>query len=221
VNTKYFGAAKKSAQNFYSNFGGAYSNVVPQYSYADASMGAGQATSEPFNFIIANSTSVDIANVTLLDSFNNLSASNFGNDVAITITMDNGDTTYTGFLQSLGTQPFNIGEFYINSSNSSQVSKALTVKWRDNSGTTMTKLYYPKIDPTQFVTTVLIVRPKELIPVDGYTSISFTLLGSATLNLALYPAQIIDNARPLIGRAAEQAFSPANLSQANMVKRLG
>lgn len=217
--SRYFSNANAVAQQ-YSNFGG-YSGMIPAYSGADGAMGAGQAVSEPYNFTIVNGGTTDISGVTLLDAFNNLGAVNFGNDSAITITMDNGNITYEGFLRSMGANNFSIGSIYIFCSNSSQVTNTITFEWRDNSGTELKQLVYPKIDPMQQQATALIQELVRPVPVDGYTSISFTLLASATLKLALYPVAIVDVARPLAGRNVESTYAMPNLSQNPLVRRIG
>jgi hypothetical protein len=211
-NSKYFQNANKTAQGFYSNFGGNYSNVVPSYSSADGAMGAGQAVAEPFNFIIENSSSI-AQTVTLLGASVNNAGNNFGNDAAITITMDNGAITYTRFLGSLSSQPFSFNQLYIESQNSTQVTKTITATWFDLSGTELRVPFFPKKDPMQQQNGILIFRAQRDVPVDVNVSLSFTLVASATVNLSIYPKFIVDTARPLAGRPVEMGYSLPNLSQ--------
>lgn len=211
--SKYFSTAKAfGAQNF-SNYSG-YSNVLATgFSSADASMGAGVGESEPYNFNIANASTVDVSNVVLLGAFENTAAgvTNFGNASSITVSMDNGDITYGVFLQSLKTNPFNVGQVYLSSQNSSQLTKTLNITYKEGNGKTTTIQIYPKLDPMQNLTTAL--NQYKEFPVDGFTQITTTILASATLSISLYPKMVLSTANNLVGQRAEQAFGRPNLSQ--------
>lgn len=218
---RFFGKAKNFAANNYQNY---YGNMIPSFSNASgASMGAGVTPSNPYNFIIANSSTID-QTVTLLDSYraNVAGVTNFGNDSAISITMDSGSgVTYGSFLQTLTSTPFSIGQIYLDCQNSAQITNTLTFNWQQNDGTAATSLENPFIDPMQNQATVLMYTPQRIIPINGYTKCTFTLLASATLKMKIFPAIILDGAQPLVGSAPEQTFAPINISQNPLARRIG
>ena len=162
----YFDEAEFYANENYSNAGGEWSNFdsydyFDNYNYASGGghSNANPAASLPFILNIANSTTADVAGVSILGANVNINAANQGNVAAITITMDNGTVTYIQFLQSIISEPFRV--------------------------------------------TVI----RHMFPVNANTSISTTILGSATLTLRLYPSEVLDISRSLTGMSANKNFA--------------
>jgi len=214
----YFGEAMNFANESYSNYDGGGWNNMDSYNYQDgyeyASQGAGveAKASLPFVINIANSTTDDVSSVVVLGANSNLTgATNFGNVAAITITMDNGDVTYTEFLESIKSEPFKVGYMYLESSNTAQPFKQLTVTYREPNGRKTELPVTPRKDPMQNQADVTIV--KYSFPVDGFTRITTTILASATLTMSLYPQEQLNLARGLVGRSIGKAYSQPNLSQ--------
>jgi hypothetical protein len=217
--SRYFNKAANFAANNYQNY---YGNMIPNFSNANGAS-AMAAPSNPYNFIISNSSTIPLT-VTLLDSYNaNIAGvANFGNDERITITMDSGSgVSYGSFLQTLTSTPFSIGQIYLDCQNSAQITNTLTFRYQQNDGTFAGSLENPFIDPMQNQSTVLMYTPQRIIPINGYTKCTFTLLGSATLKMKIFPAIILDGAQPLVGASPEQAFSPINISQNPLARRIG
>jgi hypothetical protein len=216
MKSRYFSSANEFANQNFSNYSGGWNNLMPDlgYSSADGAVQTGGATSLPYNFIIANSSTANIDNVVVLGANVNTvnGVVNFGNSADISITMDNAGITYGTFLESLKSQPFTCGQIYLQSQNSSQVLKTLTITYRESGGVIKTVPVYPRLDPSQNIANVVIVRDPKF-PVDAYTSITTTILGSATLNMYLYPMAVVDPANTLVGRGSERVYSAPNLSQ--------
>jgi hypothetical protein len=212
---KYFADAKSFGHANFSNYSGAgYSNLLQTgFSNADASMNAGVGESEPYNFTVVNGGTTKISNVVLLGAFQNTAdgVSNFGNNADIDITMQNGDITYGVFLQSLKSTPFTVGQVYLFSDNSLQITNTLNIKYKDSTGKKTEIQIYPKLDPAQNLNNVL--NQYKEFPVDGYTEITFDMLASATLRISLYRKMVIETANGLVGRAPAQMFSRPDLSQ--------
>jgi len=209
----YFEDAMNFANENYSNYDGWSNAVQDGYDYADDYDSSAEAkASLPFIINIANSTAADVANVVVLGSNSNLfGATNFGNVAAITITMDNGDVSYTEFLESIKSEPFKTGLMYLQSANANQPFKQLTIEYREPNGRKVTLPVTPALDPMQQQSGVTIVRHK--FPVNAFTKISTTILASATLTMRLYPMEQLDISRGLIGRSVGKGYSKPNLSQ--------
>jgi len=212
----YFEDAMNFASENYSNADGwnymdDQYNYVDDYNYAEG-VSAEAKASLPFIVNIANSTAGDVANVQVLGSNSNLfGATNFGNPAAITITMDNGDVTYTEFLESIKSEPFKVGLMYLQSANASQPFKQLNIEYREPNGRKVTLPVTPALDPMQQQSGVTIVRHK--FPVNAFTKITTTILASATLTMRFYPSEQLDISRGLIGRSVGKGYSKPNLSQ--------
>ena len=200
----YFSDAQNFANDEYSNYDG-WDNAAgdnygdlggEDYNYASQGVGAEAKASLPFIINISNSTTDDVASVVFLGSNSNLfGAANFGNLAAITILMDNGNVTYTEFLESIKSEPF----------------KQLVITYREPNGREVTMPVSPALDPMQQQGGVTIVRHK--FPVNAFTQITTTILASATLTVRLYPSEQLDVSRGLSGRSVGKNFTKPNLSQ--------
>lgn len=216
---KYFSDAINFANENYSNYDGwdnmsedTYDYAADQYNYASEGVGHEAKASLPFILNIANSTTDDVSSVVFLGANSNLfGATNFGNAASITITMDNGNVTYTEFLESIKSEPFKVGLMYLQSSNTSQPFKQLVINYREPNGRETTLPVSPALDPMQQQGGVTIVKHK--FPVNAFTKITTTILASATLTVRLYPSEQLDISRGLSGRSVGKNFSRPNLSQ--------
>ena len=211
----YFSDAMNHANENYSNYDGwdnADGDNDNDYNYATQGVGDEAKASLPFVINIANSTTNDVSSVVFLGANSNLfGATNFGNVAAITITMDNATVTYTEFLESIKSEPFKVGLMYLQSANTSQPFKQLTITTRDSSGVLTTTPITPTLDPMQNQAGVTIIH--NTFPVNAYTKISTTILASATLTVRLYPSQKLDVSRGLTGKSVSKPFSKPGLSQ--------
>ena len=219
----YFLNANTAANETYSNYGGnGWNNMADSYdyfddyNYAEGDAGVTEANAKaslPFNINIQNTTSTDVQNVIILNANATTAAgvTNFGNVADIIITMDNGAITYGQFLESIKSEPFKVGLIYLQSSNANQPYKSLTIGYTEANGRTVTLPVTPRVDPMQNQSGVTIVRYQ--FPINSWTSITTTILGSATLSLAIYPSTQLDTARALSGRSVAKDYTKPNLSQ--------
>lgn len=207
----YFEKAENFANENFSNYDG-WSGFVDDYNYADGQGSATALASLPYVINIANSTTDDVSSVIFLDAnkAGNASAPAFGNDAAISITMD-GNITYAEFLQAIKSEPFKVGLMHLQSSNTSQPYKQLTITNREANGRKLELPITPSLDPMQQQAGVSIVR--YAFTVNAFTSITTTILASATLTVSMYPMQQINVARSLDGRTVAKDYSRPNLSQ--------
>lgn len=210
----YFEQAENFANENFSNYDG-WSNFNDAYNYADGGSEGTALSSLPFVINISNSTTADVSSVTFLNAnlAGNASAPAFGNAAAITITMD-GTVTYAEFLQDIKSSPFKVGQVYLQSANANQPFKTLTIVNREANGRKVELPINPRLDPMQNQAGVSIVRTE--FTVDAFTSITTTILGSATLTVSLYPKEQINVARSLSGQTVAKAYSKPNLSQLQM-----
>ena len=219
----YFDTAENFANENFSNYDGdsnGWNNFTDEYAYADGGEQATALASLPFVINISNSTTADVANVVFLNAnlAGNTSTVAFGNVAAITITMD-GTITYAELLQDIKSSPFKVGEMHLQSANASQPFKTLTLVQKELNGHTSSLPITPKLDPMQNQSGVSIVR--VAFAVNSFTSISTTILGSATLTASLYPMEQISVSRSLSGQSVAKQYAKPNLSQLQMPSRRG
>lgn len=219
----YFSEAQSFANNEYSNYDG-WDYAGGSYDYADdyqsEGVGAEAKASLPFIINISNSTTDDVSNVVFLGANSNLfGTNNFGNVAAITIRMDNGNVTYSEFLESIKSEPFRVGLMYLQSSNSTQPFNQLLISYREPNGGESTLPVSPALDPMQNQGGVTII--KHQFPVNAFTKITTTILASSSLVVRLYPMEQLDVSRGLSGLSVGKNYSRPNLSQFQLPSRNG
>tara|TARA_B100000475_G_scaffold197070_1_gene175527 strand:+ start:167 stop:847 length:681 start_codon:yes stop_codon:yes gene_type:complete len=219
----YFDEAEFYANENYSNASG-WSNFdtydyFDEYNYAGGGSqhsNANPAGSLPYIINIQNTATTDQANVSILGANVNINAANTGNPANIVITMDNGAVTYIQFLQSIISEPFRVGLMYLQSANAQQPFRQLLVEYTEPNGRTVNTPITPALDPMQQQSNVTVIR--HMFPVNANTSIATTILASATLTLRLYPSEVLDISRSLVGRSVAKDFaSPSEINQQKQV----
>ncbi len=223
-NYDYFNDAYNSANNFSNANGAGWGNgnrwasfTDSNYNYMDnAGVGmpsnANPATSLPFTFVISNSTTNDVSSVVLLGSnTNSVGATNFGNVAAITITMQTGAITYQSFLESVKSNPFKVGLMHLSSTNTVQPYQAWTFTQAYPNGRSQSLPLQPLEDPNQNQAGVTIV--KYPFSVNAYTSLTTTILASATLYVRMFPMQELNVARGLDGLPVDKDYRSPDLYQ--------
>jgi len=172
-------------------------------------------TSQPYILQVANSTASAVSNVIVLGAYDNAAdATNYGNNVAITISMGVSNVTYKAFLNQTMNQPFYVGQVYLQSSTANQVLETLTVRHQDGNGNLADKVLVPIIDPYQQQSTSIVY--KNGFRVDGYTKITISsILASATMNIYLYPAEKINLGRAVMDKSASKEYRNPRISIAS------
>ena len=221
----YFDEAEFYANENYSNASGEWSNFdtydyFDEYNYAGGGghSNANPASSLPYILNIQNTATTDQANVSILGANVNINApgGNFGNPANIVITMDNGAVTYVQFLQSIISEPFRVGLMYLQSANALQPFRQLSIEYIEPNGRTVNTPLTPALDPMQQQSGVTVVR--HMFPVNANTAISTTILASATLTLRLYPSEVLDISRSLVGRRVDKIFAnPGEIDQSKQI----
>jgi hypothetical protein len=187
-------------------------------------MPAAAPTSQPYIIQISNTGSA-VANFNVLGSYEQLSdtaAFTSGNFISGNVTISSAipNVTYQQMLYQFMNNPFSTGLTYIQSSSSTQLLETISVQTKDANGNVAQKPLVPTIDPYQFQTTVLALRFGYRI--DGYTRLILnSILASTTVKLYLYPADNINLARGLSGRAVSKDFSSPGIVRAQTVKIQG
>jgi hypothetical protein len=187
-------------------------------------MPAAAPTSQPYIIQISN-TGYAVANFSVLGSYEQLgdtAAFTSGNYVSGNVTISSAipNVTYQQMLYQFMNNPFSTGLTYIQSSSNTQLLETISVQTKDANGNVAQKPLVPTIDPYQFQTTVLALRFGYRI--DGYTKLILnSILASTTVKLYLYPADNINLARGLSGRAVSKDFSSPGIVRAQTVKIQG
>jgi hypothetical protein len=214
--SKYFADARNSANNNFDSFdGGEFLNAN-----GGSSAGLGGATSQPYILSIANSTTAAVASVIVGGAYTNLQATNFGNNVAITISMGISGLTYGEFLYQSMNKPFVVGLTYLSSANASQVLETLTITQKDINGNQSSKTIVPTIDPYQQQTGKVAITFNWKF--DGFTLVTISsILGSATLTMYLYPAENVATGRALTGGSVVKGFGNPDVVKKDRVEVVG
>lgn len=215
INDSYFNADGFADENFYGDsYVGENASFYGDSFPADGASIAPAAvsTSQPYIFSIANSASVAVSGVVILGANQNTTSTstNFGNPAAITITMLNANVSYAQFLQALKSTSFQVGMIYMQSSNTTQPFTTLTVSQTELNGNTSQLVYQPALNPDQQQNTVSTMKVR--LNVNAFTQLSIQIEANATLQLRLYPQELIDVSRAMIGQSASRQFKNPNIT---------
>lgn len=225
-NKSYFTNAMNNAYERFSNADGfaddglAFSGEL----YAEGPVAARPAsaapTSQPYIINIQNTTGAAVT-ATIFGAYTNLyNATNFGNSAAIVLSSGVTNITYQEIVAQSQSKPFECGLIYLESTNTSQVTQALTITHKDANGMQISNPVIPSKDPYQNLDTVLAVRYK--FKMDGFASIAVSILANSTLTLKIFPSEIADVGRIITTDSATRTFSSPRIGLATgPVKVLG
>lgn len=183
-------------------------------SYASGAPGAHAQLSDPYVIQYVNGTTGNLT-ATMFGYNDNFNATNFGNSASITITNLQGGT-YGRMIAQSNNKFFKIGKMRFQSDTSSQLTQTLTLTHFDANGkqySTPLNLSIEK-DAYQFQTNILDVT--KILTVDGNTSITFTLIASATLVISLWPVALLSGKAKLNGGANLNTAKAPRLSGRNV-----
>ena len=188
-----------------------------------AQMPAAAPTSQPYIIQVAN-TGGAVTNFDILGSYEFINNAGFSGGTLtvgnVTVSSAVPNVTYQQMLYQFMNNPFSVGLTYIQSASSTQLLETLSVQTKDANGNLAQKPLVPTVDPYQQQTTVLAMRYGYRI--DGYTKIIINqILASTTVKLYMYPADNINLARGLSGRAVSKDFSSPGIVRAQTVKIQG
>ncbi len=181
---------------------------------------AAAPTSQPYIINIANTTGGALT-ATIYGAYSQLfGQTNYGNATGINVTSGITNITYGEILGQSMSKPFECGLIYLQSTNTSQITQALTITHKDANGMQMTMPVIPTKDPYQNLDTVLAVRYR--FKMDGFASIAVSILAGATLTMQIYPSEIADAGRIITTGSATRTFGSPRIglavgSQRNLI----
>lgn len=173
--------------------------------------GAAGVSPAPYQVSITNSTGGTLDAV--LFGYNKfLLDPNFGSATGITVTPSQSNVSYQELLLQSAGQPFETSLIRIQSSNTSQVTQVLTVTSKDANGQecsipVITQSYF---SANQFQATILDV-PFNLT-IDANTYITIPVLATTTVVFTFFPAEKINPARNLAGKAQAKPYAAPSVA---------
>lgn len=194
-------------ENYSGYYGDAtpYGNMDLDFSGADgeARMAAPQpraVSPTPYQISVANTTGGTLT-VVLFGLNQYLLSTNFGSAVGLTVTPSQSNISYLMLLQQSAAQPFETSLIRVQSTNAAQVTQILTVQSTDANGQTCT---VPVITQSYFSANQFqsgIVDVPYSVTIDGNTNITSSVLANTTVIYTFFPAEKVNAARALRGRA--------------------
>jgi hypothetical protein len=153
--------------------------------------------SDPYVIQYANTTT---ANVTaILFGYNDyFGATNYGNPVAVVVTNLQGGT-YGRLIAQSNNKFFKIGKWRFQSSTASQLQQTLSINHVDANGKVQTVPLNLSIMRDAYQQQSDIIDVTRPVSVDGNTYITFTLIGSATLVISMFPVSVLSGLAVLNG----------------------
>jgi hypothetical protein len=187
-----------------------------EMSYASGAPNASSPVSDPYVLQYVNTTTADVtAYIFGYNLWNGVT--NWNNPAAVVITnLQNTTVGYSGLVNQSNNKPFKIGKFRFQSSTAAQLQQTLSINHIDANGKTyQTPLNLSiMLDAYQQQGSVLdVTKP---ITVDGNTYISFTLKGSATFVISMFPVTVISAKAQLNGGKTLNSARAPRLSAKNV-----
>lgn len=212
----FFDSAREAAnENFYNmdGFDDEFDFVDDEFDNAAGGVG-GASVSQPYIVRLVNTTTSDVANVTMFGAYNAIASA--GTQTGVTKSIAISGLTYTELLYQSMNKPFVVGLTYIDSSETSQLTQTVSVTQKDINGNQAIRVLTPTIDPYQQQTTK--VAFKYQYKIDGFTTLTLsTLKGSATADFYFYPAETVSTARALSGRRAVRGYRGPGIEKKQQV----
>jgi hypothetical protein len=172
---------------------------------------ASAPTSQPYIITVSNASAASVSNFDVLGAYQYLQNAGFSNGSltisGVNISSGISNVTYQQFLYQSMNSPFTIGLTYIQTLNgvTGQITQPMTLNTQDANGNQALRALIVTIDPYQQQTGVVAV--KQVYRIDGYTKLTIsTILPSSVFQIQFYPADNINIARGLSGRAASAQF---------------
>jgi hypothetical protein len=196
------------------------------YMSADAGMGYSPAPqAQPYIIQVSNASATAVANFDVLGAYQYINNTGFSNG---NLTISNcvissaiSNVTYQEFLYQSMNSPFSVGLTYLESvtSTAGQVTQTLTLNTRDANGNQALKTLVPTIDPYQQQN--YIIAMKQNYRIDGFTKLTIaSVLGAGgsgnVLRIHFYPADNINIARGLAGKAVSRQFGSPNIVRSSV-----
>jgi hypothetical protein len=182
------------------------------FSYANGPSNA--PLSDPYVIQYANTTTADVTAIVF--GYNDyFGSTNYGNNVATVITNLQGGT-YGRLIAQSNNKFFKIGKWRFQSSTSSQLQQTLTLNHVDANGKQYSTPLNLSIMRDAYQQQSDILDVTKTLTIDGNTYISFTLKGSATLVISMFPVAVVSGKAVLNGGTSLNTARAPRLSGKNV-----
>lgn len=170
--------------------------------------------SDPYVIQYVNTTTT--ATTAYLFGFNDyFGATNYGNPASVVITNLQGGT-YGRLIAQSNNKNFKIGKWRFQSTTSSQLQVTMLINHVDANGKVQTTPLNLSIMRDAYQQQSDIIDVTKIVTVDANTFITFTLAGSATLVISMFPVAILSGKAELNGGAYLNSARAPRLSGKNV-----
>lgn len=184
-----------------------------QMSYATG-RGQGAPVSDPYVIEYVNANVGDVT--AIIFGFNdNFGAVNYGNPAGVTINNLQGGT-YGRLLAQSNNKNFKIGKWRFQSATASQLTQTFNLWHVDGNGKEMKTPLNLSIMKDSYQQQSDTIDVTKTLTIDGNTYIAFTLKGSATLTISMFPVSVLSGKAKLNGGATLNKANAPRLSGKNV-----
>ena len=162
-----------------------------------------QANQTPFSITLTNTTGADISNVSFLDAINGImnGASNYGVTAGISVSYDTAGVSYAQFLWAANNDPILVNQILVESTTVAQLGESLKIETQNVRGKGAYETFYPKRNPQQNLTDMLVVDYGFFI--NGFTKITINKIRTlAAVTYNFYPEAVANSLGALTGKGA-------------------
>jgi hypothetical protein len=158
---------------------------------------ASVSVADPYVLNYTNTTSSDVT--AYLFGFNDfIGVANGGNVAAVVVTNLQGGT-YGRLLAQSNNKPFKISKWRFKSATASQLEQTLTFTHYDGNGKSYNSPFNLSIERDSYQQLSDQIDATKPLTVDGNTQVSFTLKGSASLTITMFPTSLMSPKAQLNG----------------------
>ncbi len=212
--------------NFIDDAGRGYSNFIQQPAFYNATGAPAPAATQdvkpslPYSIIISSASGAAVQNFDIFGASEYLNNPTYVFDAngslivgSLLISANTPNVTYRDILYQSLTANFSVGEVYIQSDTTAQITQPYTIFTKDASGVRIQVPIKPKKDPYQQQSDVLINN--TVFRMDVMTKIQFSqILPNAVVYVDLYPQDNVDQGRLLSGQNPTRFYgNPNNIRQ--------
>lgn len=202
------------------NFEGDYGFDGDDMSYASGSASSPVAVSDPYVVQYANGVAGNVPAVLFgYNDYGDLTLTpNYGNAATTTITnLQTGTTAgYNRLLTQSNNKFFKIGKWRFQSTTPAQLQITLNINHVDGNGKQYTTPLNLSIMRDAYQQQSDIIDVTKPVTIDGNTFITFTLIGSATLTISMFPVAVLSGKAKLNGGAYDNTARAPRLSGKNV-----
>ena len=172
--------------------------------------------SDPYVISYQNTTSSNVTAILFgYNDYFNATGGNYGNPAAIVITNLQGGT-YGRLIAKSNNKFFKIGKWRFQSTVPSQLQQTLTIYHVDANGKQYSTPLNLSIMRDAYQQQSDILDVTKPVTVDGNTYVTFTLIGSTTLTISMFPVAVLSGKAKLNGGAYDNTARAPRLSGKNV-----